>query len=130
MEEKVDKLLSSARVRGEWEYKALLDRYIGDNAKDETKEDDVRLAKVIRQLLDFYKELGDKERYTFVSDVLDYYTLVVKDEKDIFGRQTLEFHVPDKIRKSLYKGFLEFHENRNQELLNDADELFKDETEL
>ncbi len=127
---KVDKLLAQdRRTHSMVEYENAINSFIGENQNKEDMKEDVKLAKVLRFYIEFYGSIRDKERYDFIGDVLDYYTNIVPNKNDIFQRPTIEFHIPAKIRKLLYKGFVEFNKNREIELKKDAEELLLPLTE-
>ena len=127
---KIDRLIAkNSRTHSMIEYENAINAFIGYNQKDETKKEDVRLAKVLRFYIEFFRSLRDKERYEFINDVLDYYSNIVPNEKDLFQRPIIEFHIPENIKKKLYKGFIEFNNNREIELQQDAEQLLAPDLE-
>lgn len=121
---KIDKLIAkNVQPHDMLEYENAINSFIGYNHKDDKKQEDVRLAKVIKFYIEFFRSIRDKERYDYINDVLDYYTKIVPNEEDLFRRSTIEFHIPERIKKNLYKGYIEFHENRKADLEQGAEEL-------
>ncbi len=121
---KFDELISEdRRVHSMFDYMTALNTFVGYNQDDAEKAEDVKLAKVLIFDIEFYSKIRDVERFEYISDVLDYYTKIVPNENDLFKRPIIEFHVPENIRKSLFKSFVEFDKNRKLELKEDTEKL-------
>ncbi len=90
------------------EYIQYLNKRIGE-IKDKNKlTDEDKLAKILLFNLEHYSRYEQEKGMTFTLYILDHFTDIVKDENDIFQRRKIEFHIPTKVKRNLFREYREY----------------------
>ena len=90
------------------EYIQYLNKRIGEIKDKHKLTDEDKLAKILLFNLEHYSRYEQAKGMTFTLYILDHFTDIVKDENDIFQRRKIEFHIPTKVKRNLFREYREY----------------------